>query len=580
MKCKVQSLKFLSLSFAFCVLSFTFTCYAKEITIIYTGETHAMLYPCNCPVEADGGISRRATLIKKLRKENPHTLLLDSGGFFSGGLMDEYTQNTELDKERTLINLKAMELMKYDALAIGDDEFNFGKEFLEETIDKTNLVFLSCNIESDKLLSYIIKEIEGTKIGIIGLTSPQAIQKVGGLKFIEPKLAVKKALEELKKEGIDFVILLSHLGEQDDLRLIKEIEGIDILIIAHSRAKEELYSKVGSTLILRPSWQGRRLNVLSLTLKDNKITDYKVYDLRLSHMITDALEILSILPECFSDANCRKDGFIGKCHKGGNLDSRCSFSLPARVNLLVIVPLLCKVCTTEKVVNYLHAQFTGLVVSYLNYPSKKANKLIKDLDIKSLPVYLLGKEIEKEKGFDSLKENLEPRGDFYMLKPEFSGIAYFLDRKKIKGKLDLFISLYDKDTPELLESTGDFGQDIHFLVVEKDNRFDALKGNLEVEEYLRAICVKKYYPEIFWNYITCRAKIIDSSWWDDCLDKLDTDKIKNCARSQEGHNLLKENISLNKELQIMTGPVYLLDNQQIFSFKGTKKEDLKKILAR
>src|SRR4030042_1321919 len=116
--------------------------YAKEITILYTGETHAMLYPCSCPKEIDGGVSRRATLIKQLRKENPDALVLDSGSFFAGGLTDEYTQNAELDKARTQVNLKAIELMHYDALAIGDDELNFGKEFLLENLRKFNLNFL------------------------------------------------------------------------------------------------------------------------------------------------------------------------------------------------------------------------------------------------------------------------------------------------------------------------------------------------------------------------------------------------------------------------------------------------------
>ena len=122
--------------------------FAKEITILYTGSTHSMLYPCNCSIETDGGLSRRATLIKQLRKNNPNILVLDSGNFFAGGLMDEYTQNTELNIKRTQDNLKAMELIKYDAVAVGEDEFNFGLDFLKENILKEGMNFLSCNISS------------------------------------------------------------------------------------------------------------------------------------------------------------------------------------------------------------------------------------------------------------------------------------------------------------------------------------------------------------------------------------------------------------------------------------------------
>jgi len=213
----------------FFIFSFTNSVFAKEITILFTGETHAMLYPCNCLKEPDGGVARRATLIKQLRQKNPDTLVLDSGGFFAGGLQDEYTQNVSLDMQRTLVNLKAMELMKYDAVAIGDDEFNFGRDFLEENIRKTNLAFLSSNIsepgeKSELFRPYIIKEIAGTKIGIIAVSPLSAGQKGGGFKFIEPGITVKQAVSELKKNKVNIIVLLSHLGESQDLNLIRDVD--------------------------------------------------------------------------------------------------------------------------------------------------------------------------------------------------------------------------------------------------------------------------------------------------------------------------------------------------------------------
>lgn len=552
--------------------------YAKEITILYTGETHAMLYPCSCPKEPDGGVSRRATLIKQLKKSNPDTLVLDAGDFFGGGVMDEYTQNTQLDIKRTIINLKAMELMKYDALAVGDDEFNFGKEFLQENINKTNLTFLSANLKSDKASPFLIKEIAGIKIAIIGVTTLRAMDKAGGIRFIDPKVAVKQAIAELKKAGVNIIVVLGHLSEGEDLSLINYVGGIDILISGYATDKEGPASKVGSTLLLRPSWQGRRLGKLSLTVKDNKITGYKVEELRLSDKIKDAPEIISVMPRCFSDANCRKKDYLGKCLDPATLNSRCVFSEAAKVSLLIIAPKNCRVCDTEVMVNYLKAQFPGLVVSYLYFPNAKADKMIRDFGIKSLPVYFLNKDIEKEKAFANLIKNTEKKGDFYLLKPQFSGISYFLERKNLSGKLDLFLSLYDKDTKELLDMIKEFNPSIHFLAVEQENKFDAAKGNLEVEDYLRAVCVEKYFPEYFWDYIGCRAKNISSSWWEDCASGLDTNKIKNCTQCEEGKMLLRENISLNKELAVMFGPTYLLDNQEVFSSRGVPaKEEFKKL---
>jgi 5'-nucleotidase len=270
--CSLQPSATRLILFFFCLLFFLIpSSYAQEITILYTGDTHAMLYPCSCPIESDGGIARRATLIKQIKASNPATLLLDSGGFFAGGLLDEYTQNTQLDMERTKINLKAMAAMKYDAVGIGDDEFNFGREFFQDNIDRSNLTFLSCNMKSDKVLPYIIKDIAGIKIGIIGATTLAAVPKAGGLKFTDPKVAVGDAVSYLRKNGVKIVVLLSHLGESEDLNLINDIPGIDILITGHTRAKDRPYTKTVNTLVLRPDWQARRLGKLSLTVEHNKI---------------------------------------------------------------------------------------------------------------------------------------------------------------------------------------------------------------------------------------------------------------------------------------------------------------------
>ncbi len=572
---------FKKISIIFFFLALTCPGYGKDITILYSGDTHAMIYPCNCPIEPDGGILRRSTLVKEIRRTTPDALLVDSGSFFAGGLRDGYTQNTELDMRRSLINLKAMELMGYDAVNIGDDEFNFGRGFFEDNIAKTELHFISANVKSGRISPYVIKEINGIKIGIIGLTDLSAKQKADGLKISEPKLALQEAVGELHAKGVKLILLLSHLGESLDLELIQDIEGIDIVVSGNIHLKEEPSSKIGNTIILRPSWQGRRLGRLSLSIADGKISGYKVDEVRLSDAISDDPDIKSILPKCFSDSNCKKEGLLGTCRDPGSMQASCSFNQPQKVNLLVIAPKDCRVCDTERVILALRSYFPGLAPSYLYYPDRRSEKIIKDLGLTFLPAYLLGRGIEKEKSFDNLRGNLILKDKFYVVKAQLSGMSYLLGRKKVKGKLDLALSLYDKNAPELLRTIQEFKPDIHLLATEKGNNFDAFRGNAEIEEYLRAVCVQKYYPRYFFDYITCRSQNINSSWWEDCLSKADAARIRSCARSQEGAGLLRENISLNKELGIMFGPTYIVDNQEIFSTQGVPdKEEFKKILGR
>ncbi len=566
----------------FLILGFASNGFAEEITLFYTGETHAMLYPCSCPIESDGGVARRASLIKELRVKNANTLVLDSGGFFAGGLTDEYTQNTDLDKKRTLVNLKSLELMKYDALNLGDSEFNFGREFLQQAIKETKVNFVSCNLKLDNTFPFIIKELGGLKIGIIGVAPVSIAPKTGGLNIPEARPKVKQVVEELKSKSVDIIILLSQLGEEEDVKLIKDVPGIDVVIIGHSRLKEGIFTKVNSTLILRPAWQGRRLGKAVLNIKDKKVSNYKVEELRLSDMIMDDDDIGLVLPRCFSESNCKKEKKIGACQNSGEISSQCLFTEANKVRLLVISPKSCAVCDINPAVNFFKKKITGLEVTEIFYPGKEADKLIREFNIFGLPAYFLGKEAEKEKEFESLKNNLELKNEFYLIKPQLSGMSYFLNREFIKGKLDLFFSLFDKDSFAELDSLKEFNPIVHFLAVEKEGKFETPKGVAETEEVLRSVCVRKDFPESFWDYITCRAKNSFTSWWDDCaIGKFDTQKIKECAKSDEGKNLLRENISLNKELMIMFGPTYLLNNREVFSSKGAlSKEEFRKIIKR
>jgi hypothetical protein len=556
--------------------------FAGQITILYTGQTHAMIYPCHCPKDPAGGVSRRATLINQMRKKYRSVLLLDSGGFFAGGLLDEYTQNTQLDMRRSDLNLSSMKLMGYDAVNIGESEFNFGWEHLLKLTQETGLNFLTCNVQTPNFLPSMIKELDGIKFGIIGVTSPAANQKAKELKFIKPKIAVAGKIAELKAQGAQIIILLSNLEEPENINLINDAKGIDILIGGLSRRKEESFSKLGETLLLRPSWQGRSLGVAVLTIKDYKIADSKVENVLLSDKISDDLQVVSLLPKCFSDFDCKKADLFGECLSPGLENASCQFAKPNTVNLKVITAKECRSCETEQTVNFLKKWFPGTSVSYLYYTDKAAKKIVSELGINSLPIFLLGSEVEKEKNFDNFKPYLAKKGQYYLLKPEFGGVGYFINRKRIKGQLDLFFSLYEKNSQGLLESIREYKPKLHFLALEEKDKFEAAKGMGEVEEYLRCICMEKYYPNLFWDYIICRTKNIESSWWEDCLvDSNAAAKVKTCAKGPEGKLLLRDNIKLNKEIQVMFGPIYLLDNQDIFGTAGEpSKEELKRILKR
>ncbi|MCM8770689.1 MAG: hypothetical protein NC936_02340 [Candidatus Omnitrophica bacterium] len=556
---------------------------AQEITIVYTADTRSALYPCHCPAEPDGGIARRATKIKELRKQNPNLLVLDAGNIFAGSPLDFSRQNPELDKKRTLINLEAIKLMQYDAVALGMDEFNFGKDFLKEQIENINLPFLSSNLKIEKVAPYLIKKIGGLKIALLALTAPQVKDRVPDLEVSEPRTALKSVLSQIEKENVDLVILLTNflLGEERDL--IKEFPQINILITPPTH-QEQIIDKIGATIVLQAVREGRRLGLVRLNLKEKKITDYKTEEIRLSSEIKDDPKILAILPKCFSNRDCLgKAGTIGQCKNAAELNAECVFVEIPKVSLMVIKPKVCLTCNIEGQLNLLKTYLgnVDVEVKYLDYESSPARQLIKDLGISFLPAFILSKDIEKEESFEVIKEKVVQKGNYYLVKPEIIGISYLADRKRTPATFDLFISLFDKNTAELLERAKPYKPKIHFLVVEdvENKTFSCPHETKELEEDLRAVCIMKDYPDKALDYLICRAKNIESSWWDDCAREMDINKIKNCAKSQQAKELLKENINLNEELLITTGPTYLLSNQEIFSSRlNPSAEELKRIM--
>jgi hypothetical protein len=567
--------------------------YAEKIAIVYTGDSHASLYPCRCPKNPDGGIARRLTKIKELRKEYPNLLLLDSGNYFASGVEDPDSHGLELDKKRTEVYLNAMAMMGYDAVGIGKDEFNFGKEFLEGIIKEAKFNFLSCNLTLPQALPFIIKEFGSTKIGILAVSPTETV--LGNKQDLAQVVnAVKDNIKKLKGQRVSLVILLSQLAPGLDEQLLQQVEGIDIIIASNISSQYKVADKIGQALYLKPQVWTRTLGVLELDIEDGKIKGVAPKLFPLAKSIPDDDEIKNILPSCFQDKECYKDNQKGLCKSPGTKQATCVFEPDLKVPLTVIFPKNCKTCNIEAALEQLKKQIAGISETRLSSDDKKAKDLIKKFQITMLPVFLLGKEIEKHNDYGNFLSNkiIEKKDDnYYIVNPFIIGVSYFLERKAQENRLDLFLSLQDKASKNVLEitknlldkSNAKFDFQLHFLAVqdEASKEFRAPGGVSEIEEDKRTLCVMKNYPDKWWDYLFCRMKNIQSSWWDDCALELGIDSaaLKECAKTEETNNLFKENIKPVQEMQIYYGPLFLLDNKEIFgATEKTTLEELEKII--
>ncbi len=562
--------------FLFLILSFESLGFAEEVNIIYTGASFSSLYPCgHCPASVGGGLSRRAQVIKDKKKALKNLLILDSGSLFAGSSLDEFKTTLELDKQRTDITLRALEIMGYQAIGVSEDEFSLGLDFLKEKIRESKVPFISSNLKIEGIKPFLIKEFGSLRVGITGLSSKR-IERFG-VEVLDYSSALKEVLSLFKSRRVEFVILLSSLTLKETQKIVKDFEGIDLVIF--NRPYPEKIKKIRNTHLLYPYYQAKKLGQVKIYLEKGKIKECEAEKLSLALTIKEDRRIKSILPACFKDSDCpKREGLVSICEKPGR-DSQCIYLEMKPLRVKLITKFDCKACSTELAERLLKNIFRAVEFEKMDYKTKEAQRLIKKLSLKTLPAFIFDTSLVERKEFNKLKGIFEDRGSsYYLLKPKFSGIFYYLERPFIDKRIDLFIDLYQKDARGLLEKITSLAEKkkyflkLHFILKEK-------KKSIE-EEYLRTLAVRELYPQKFWEYLLHRLLDIESSFWNLVLEDLDIDvkKISNFALSEKAKKLLDENLSLAEELGVNTSGVILLNNKEIFLISSGEGEVLEEFL--
>lgn len=259
----------------------------KHITILHTNDVHSHIEPfgSNDPRNPNmGGIARRATLVEKIRKENPNTLLLDAGDIFQGTPFFNF-YGGELE-------FKLMSKLKYDAATIGNHDFDNGIDGLYAQLPHAKFDFISSNYDfRNTVMDGHTKEHhvfikDGIKIGVFGLgielkglVNDHHYKETKYLDPIEIATDMARTLKEEKK--CDLVICLSHLGYEYDSNKISDVKlaaataDIDLIIGGHTHTFLEkphiVTNKAGkNVLINQVGCFGLYLGRIDFYLDDSK----------------------------------------------------------------------------------------------------------------------------------------------------------------------------------------------------------------------------------------------------------------------------------------------------------------------
>ncbi len=261
-----------------------------QLTILHTNDFHSRFEPVskydsgcrsgdNAEGKCFGGSARLVTGVAAARARSDNTILVDGGDQFQGSLFYTYYKGK--------VAAEMMNKLGYDAMTVGNHEFDDGPEVLRGFMDALNFPVLMSNADysAEELLAGTLQkstviEKGGEKIGLIGLT-PQDTDELASpgpnVKFSDPVAAVQGEVDRLAAMGVNKIIVLSHSGYAVDKHVAANTTGVDVIVGGHSnsylsntsdRAVGPYPTMVGNTAIVQAYAYGKYLGELNVRFDD------------------------------------------------------------------------------------------------------------------------------------------------------------------------------------------------------------------------------------------------------------------------------------------------------------------------
>jgi 5'-nucleotidase len=260
------------------------------ITILHTNDTHSQIdpIPANDRLYPNkGGVTRRATLAKRIRKENPNTLLIDAGDVFQGTPYFNFYKGE--------VEYKSMSLIGYDVVTLGNHDFDNGVDALAAAMKFANFDFVSSNYDvrgtplESRVKPYVVRLIGGIRVGLFGMgVSPENLitpQNFKGVTYNDPVKAAREVVAKLRgSERCTLVVGMSHLGYYPnprdggvgDSQVAAQVAGIDFIASGHTHTfmKQPVITKTpsgGDTIIFQVGRSGIYVGRVDMRIRDGKV---------------------------------------------------------------------------------------------------------------------------------------------------------------------------------------------------------------------------------------------------------------------------------------------------------------------
>ena len=275
-----------------------------DLTILHVNDTHGHIVPyLDKSVDSEQQVSGAEYLAKMVEREraaNPDgTILLSAGDMFQG------TPISNLFHGKPVIEI--MNYMRYDAMALGNHEFDWGQDVLHTIISSASFPVVSSNIRKrggghiQGVKPYVVLKRKGVRIAVIGLTTPETsystkAENVAGLTFVHPEKVLPALIRRVRAQGASIVVVLSHDGLDSDRLLARKVRGIDVIVGGHSHTAIKDPVVESGTVIVQAGSNGIYLGVLHISFD-------KQSKKMLSFTRKDELKLVSTAPGAQMDPN-------------------------------------------------------------------------------------------------------------------------------------------------------------------------------------------------------------------------------------------------------------------------------------
>lgn len=413
-----------------------------EITLFHTNDSHGRVKADKDTIGID--------VISQIKKNTANSLLLDAGDTLHG------LPFATLKKGEDIVNL--MKLAGYDAMTPGNHDFNYGYERLVELAEiakegENGFPIISANTikKNDYLMeTNIIKEIDGVKIGIFGLSTQETAYKTNpnnviGISFRDPIATAREQVKELKEKGADIIIALAHIGLDESSQVVStmiadSVDGIDVIIDGHSHSTlKDGTTTTNGTLIVSTGEYEKNLGKVVITL-DN--TSKNLISKKAS-LITKAdtlnFEADSVVSNKIKEIDAEQSEFLSRVvgNSKVNLEGAREFSRTQETNLGNLI--------TDAMINE-----TGADIAITNgggiRDSINVGEITKGEIVKVLPFgnYIVTKALKGAQIKEILEHGIKAYPSAAGHFPQVSGLNFVFDESREAGSKIVGITINGK----------------------------------------------------------------------------------------------------------------------------------------